>query len=248
MERITGSFGTVVITGGTRGIGASIASELQKYDATVIATGTNKEEIERLNNSNSNDRLEYLHLNFLEPESVNQALSYLNKLERVDSLVNNAGINRINPVWDVKEEDWDSLMAVNLKGVFLLTQEIAKHMKHQRMGRILNIASIFGVVSKEKRSTYSTTKFGLLGFTKGAALDLGPYNVLVNAMSPGFVMTELTKSILSESEMLDLAENVPLKRFAQPSEIAKSALFLISEENTYITGQNIVIDGGFVSG
>ena len=208
-------YGTVVVTGGTRGIGAAIAAELETRGANVVATGTSAEQVADLNKSNSGS-IEYLHLDFLDSASLDTATVRLRELKRIDALVNNAGVNRINPIWDMKTEDWDLLMEVNLKGVFKLTQSVASRMKEQGAGRILNIASIFGVVSKEKRAAYSTTKFGLLGFTKGIAHDLGPHNVLVNALSPGFVMTELTKSILSEQEMEDLAGDVSLQRFAQP--------------------------------
>ena len=119
-------------------------------------------------------------------------------------------------------------------------------MQERKFGRIINITSIFGVISKAKRSIYTTTKFGLRGLTVTSAIELAPYNVLVNSVSPGFVLTELTKSILSEEEMKNLASQVPIGRFAEPDEISHVVLFLASPLNTYLTGQNIVVDGGFV--
>jgi 3-oxoacyl-[acyl-carrier protein] reductase len=119
-------------------------------------------------------------------------------------------------------------------------------MKGQKTGgKILNISSIFGVVSKEKRNAYSASKTGLIGLTRSSALDLAQYNILVNALCPGFTMTELTKSVLSKADMDKLRADVPLQRFAEVDEIARAGLFLCSDQNTYITGQTLVVDGGF---
>ena len=162
-------------------------------------------------------------------------------------LINNAGVNKIDSIQDITEDDWDWINNVNLRGPFLLTREVSKIMQRQDSGRIVNIASIFGVVSKAKRVTYSTAKWGLVGFTKAVALDLAPYNILVNTVSPGFVDTELTRRILGENEIKKLLESIPQKRLADVGEIAKTVLFLSSDHNTYITGQNIIVDGGFTS-
>jgi 3-oxoacyl-[acyl-carrier protein] reductase len=238
---------TIIVTGGTKGIGAAIVKLLKVQDVRIIATGTQKNQITKLNQGKKDNNIEYIHLDFREVDSVNKMIERINNEDRIKALISNAGVNKIDYIYDIREEDWDYLMTVNLKGIFLLTKTVSKKMKKQKSGQILNISSIFGVVSKAKRASYSTTKFGLIGFTKGLALDLAPYNILVNALSPGFVLTELTKSILTEDEMSRLSKDVPLQRFAQPEEIAKCVAFLISDDNTYITGQNIIIDGGFVS-
>jgi 3-oxoacyl-[acyl-carrier protein] reductase len=120
-------------------------------------------------------------------------------------------------------------------------------MKKQGYGKIVNIASVFSIVSRAKRAAYSTTKWGLVGFTKAIAHDLAPHNILVNAVSPGFVDTELTRRILGEKEIEKLVSSIPQKRLADAGEIAKAILFLTSDHNTYITGQNIIVDGGFTS-
>ena len=120
-------------------------------------------------------------------------------------------------------------------------------MKDRHYGRVINIASIFSVISKPKRALYSMTKFGLCGLTVASALGLAPYNVLVNSVSPGFVLTDMTRSILSQEEMKELSSQVPLGRFAKPEEISKLILFLASDLNTYLTAQNIVVDGGFTN-
>ncbi len=178
---------------------------------------------------------------------VKEFIHSVKKLDDIDVLINNAGVNKIESVTEISEDDWDWINAVNLRGPFLLTQAVSETMKEQNFGKIINISSVFGVISKEKRAAYSSTKWGLIGFTKAAALDLAPFNVQVNAVSPGFVDTDLTRRILGPENMKQLVETIPQGRLAQPEEIAKVVLFLCSEQNTYITGQNIVVDGGFTS-
>ncbi len=236
----------ILITGGTRGIGANLCEAFLSEGAFVYATGTDKEHIRDLNESKKT-QIKYLYLDFSSLASVNECLEDLSKLDRIDVLINNAGVNKINYIENVEYEDWDWINNVNLKGPFLLTKTIVPKMKVQKSGKIINIASIFGVVSKVKRSVYSTTKWGLIGFTKAMALELAPYNILVNALSPGFVDTELTRKILSSDEIEVLRQHIPQKRLASCDEITKTVLFLASDHNTYITGQNIIIDGGFTS-
>jgi len=240
---------TVVVTGGTRGIGAATVEAFLESGARVYATGTDLQVLNELNESakSKTKPVEYLYLDFTLPDSVSECLGILSKLDRIDVLVNNAGVNKINPIDEIAEEDWDWINAVNLRGPFLITKMFAKKMKEQKSGRIVNISSIFGVVSKEKRAAYSTTKWGLIGLTKAIALDLAPDNILVNVVSPGFVDTELTKRVLGEEGIDELVGKIPQLRLANCKEIAKTVLFLASEHNTYITGQNIIVDGGFTS-
>ena len=240
---------TVVVTGGTRGIGAATVEAFLESGARVYATGTDLQVLNELNESakSKTKPVEYLYLDFTLPDSVSECLGILSKLDRIDVLVNNAGVNKINPIDEIAEEDWDWINAVNLRGPFLITKMLAKKMKEQKSGRVVNISSIFGVVSKEKRATYSTTKWGLIGLTKAIALDLAPHNILVNVVSPGFVDTELTRRILGDKGIDELVGKIPQQRLANSEEISKTVLFLASEHNTYITGQNIIVDGGFTS-
>jgi 3-oxoacyl-[acyl-carrier protein] reductase len=238
---------TVIVTGGTRGIGAAIVELFQECNAEIIATGTDIKDLERLNEESSDKRTKYIHLDFTSNESVQSFYGFLSKQDRIDGLINNAGVNKIDSIDKVSEEDWEWINNVNLRGPFLLTRAIVDRMKKQGYGRIINIASVFGVVSKAKRAAYSTTKWGLVGFTKAVALDLAPHNILVNAVSPGFVDTELTRRINSEKEIGKMIEIIPQNRLAKAGEIAKTVVFLASDHNTYITGQNIIVDGGFTS-
>ena len=238
---------TVVVTGGTRGVGAAIVQLFQECNAEIIATGTNLDNLKRLNEKSSDKRTKYTHLDFISDGSVQNFLGYIEKLGRIDVLINNAGVNKIDSIHEISENDWDWMNEVNLRGPFLITRSVSKIMKKQGYGKIVNIASVFSIVSRAKRAAYSTTKWGLVGFTKAIAHDLAPHNILVNAVSPGFVDTELTRRILGEKEIEKLVSSIPQKRLADAGEIAKAILFLTSDHNTYITGQNIIVDGGFTS-
>jgi len=237
----------VIITGGTRGIGESIAKLFLTCNANVIATGTNKNKIDLLNDESANHRLTYEYLDYSSKSSITQFVKFVNQLDSVDVLINNAGINKIDSIDKIDEDDWANINQTNLEGPFKLTKEVSKIMISQNYGRIVNISSIFGVISKKKRAVYSTTKWGLIGFTKAVALDLAEKNILTNSVAPGFVDTELTRNILSKEELEKLKSDIPQKRLASAEEIAKVVLFLSSNHNSYITGQNIIIDGGFTS-
>ena len=238
---------TVIITGGTRGIGAAIAKVFLKAGAQLLVTGTKdgNPKIQRLSDDNNNTQ--YHQLDFSSDNSVNKFLNAVHKLKKIDVLINNAGVNKIESISNISSKDWDWINTVNLKGPFLLTRAVSETMKKQNSGKIINVASIFGVVSKQKRAAYSSTKWGLIGFTKGVALDLAPFNVHVNAVSPGFVDTDLTRRILGPEKIKNLQKTIPQGRLANPDEIANVVLFLCSDLNSYITGENIIVDGGFTS-
>ena len=238
---------TVIVTGGTRGIGAAIVELFQECNAQIIATGTNTSELESLNQASKGKKTDYIHLDFTSNESIQKFLGHIDKRDRIDVLINNAGVNKIDSIKDIAEDDWDFTNNVNLRGPFLLTRAVSKIMQNHNYGRMVNIASIFGVVSKAERAAYSTTKWGLIGFTKAVALDLAPQNILVNAVSPGFVDTELTRKILGDKGIKEITESIPQQRLASVEEIAKTVVFLSSCHNTYITAQNIIVDGGFSS-
>jgi NAD(P)-dependent dehydrogenase (short-subunit alcohol dehydrogenase family) len=240
----------VLITGATRGIGKQIADDFAELGAKLILTGTHEDQIKALNRSNrkhGNVRKIYYCVDFTSVGGTQKFLAKLREYDRIDVCVNNAGINRIEYVDKTKVEDWDDILSVNLRAPFLIIREVSKIMKKNGYGRIINISSIFGIISREKRTIYSASKFGLRGLTIASSNELARHNILVNTVSPGFVLTELTKIILSEQEMAELVAQVPARRFATPDEISKAVLFLASSFNTYITGQNIIVDGGYVN-
>lgn len=237
---------TIIVTGSTRGIGKDIAERFWELGGNVVFTGTNNSEIDVLNQS-CTDRKCYCHLDFLDINSVEAFVKYIQSLPRIDVCINNAGINRIQPIYDLSISDWEDVVAVNLKGPTILLKVVGDIMRKQNYGRVVNIASIFGVITREKRAIYSTTKSGLIGLTRTASVDLAPYNVLVNAVSPGFIATDLTREILSEQEISELSGRIPLGRLGDPADVSSIVLFLTSTWNTYITGQNIIVDGGYVN-
>lgn len=240
----------VLVTGATRGIGKQIADDFATLGAEVIITGTNKEQIDVLNKVAVGDKTvkkKYLAVDFTDKESMKWFLAEISNYDRIDVCINNAGINRINYIDEILDEDWNDILAVNLEAPLFINREFSKIMKKNNYGRIVNISSIFGVISKEKRVLYSISKFGIRGLTIASSIELAKHNILVNSVSPGFVHTELTESILSKQEMDEFAKQVPIGRFAKPEEISKVVLFLSSKYNTYITGQNIIVDGGFVN-
>lgn len=240
---------TVLITGATRGIGKQIADDLHSLGANLILTGTKPEEVEQLNltaNKNGESK-KYFCLDLLDSLSLDIFFNELLAFEHIDCLINNAGINRLNYINQVEMTDWYEMFSVNLTAPFKLIKVVSDKMIQNQYGRILNVASIFSKISKERRSVYSATKFGLHGLTVGASNDLARHNIMVNSISPGFILTELTKKNLSVIEMDDLGNQIPTKRFGTVQDISKVAIFLISDLNQYLTGQNIIVDGGFTN-
>lgn len=240
----------VLVTGSTTGIGAAIVNDFLELGAHVMITGYNQEELDLAREKNQEKKFhnaEYIHVDFNDETSLSRFLTKISKLNELHVCINNAGSNRNNPIDETRIEDYDYLHQVNLKSPFLICREVSKIMKKQKYGRIVNIASIWSVISRAKRSVYSITKFGIVGLTKSVSADLAPYGILVNAVSPGFTLTELTKKTVPENEIKMLSNMIPMQRFAEPSEISKIVIFLSSSLNTYLTGQNVIIDGGFTS-
>jgi 3-oxoacyl-[acyl-carrier protein] reductase len=240
---------TVLVTGATRGIGKRLADDLGSLGAHLILAGAETDEIEILKREakrHGRATREYHAVDFTDAGSTRAFMEALESYPKIDVCINNAGINRINFIDETLDEDWKDILTVNLDAPFRITRAVSRIMKKNRYGRIVNIASIFGVISKAKRSAYTVSKFGLRGLTVTTAIELAPYNILANSVSPGFVLTELTRKILSEEEIKQLASQVPIGRFAEPDEISRVVLFLASSLNTYLTGQNIIVDGGFV--
>lgn len=239
----------VLITGGTRGIGKQIADDFVNLGANVILTGTNAKNIEQLNEEAiyKGEKKKYFCVDFLSDQSVTKFLSKLETMPVIDVVVNNAGINENNSINKTNLKDWEEIVEVNLSTPFKIIRLVSKKMISNKYGKIINIGSVFSKVSMEKRSIYSATKFGLHGLTMGVSNDLARYNVMVNTLSPGFVMTDLTMKNLNLEERDELSQIIPAKRLAQTDEISKTVLFLASKQNTYLTGQNIIIDGGFTN-
>ena len=213
-----------LVTGGSRGIGAAIAQHLAS-DGFIVLTPSRAEM-----NLNSN-------------ESIDKFVSSL--APNIDVLVNDAGINRIASLEDISEEELHETLQINLIAPLRLTQAVSRLMKPRNFGRIVNISSVWSVVSKAGRTSYTMSKSGLNGMTRSLAVELAPYNILVNAVAPGYVMTDLTYQNNTEAELEKISISIPVRRLASPKEIANVVAFLCSDQNTYLTGQTIIVDGGY---
>ena len=215
---------TALVTGASRGIGAAIADQLAADGCHIIAPTRRDMDLES-------------------PASIEVFLASLDRT--VDILVNDAGINRIASLGDVKNQDIHDTLQINLIAPFQLSMAIVPMMKERRFGRIVNISSIWSVVSKEGRSSYTMSKAAINGMTRALAVELAPFNILVNAVAPGYVLTDLTRQNNSKVELEKISKSIPVQRLAEPYEIANIVAFLCSDQNTYLTGQTIIVDGGF---
>ena len=227
----------VLITGGTRGIGYAIADAFLKQGAEVHITGT-AEEGQGLSGSI------YHSCDFTNTGSLENLCDKVQQL-KVDVLINNAGINKTGAFAELSPEDFLRIQQVNLYSAFRLIQAVLPGMTSKNWGRIVNITSIFSIVSKEYRAPYSASKFGLDGMTASLAAEVAESGVLVNSVAPGFIDTELTRKVLGEQGMLEMATKVPIRRMGKPEEVARLVIWLASSENTFVSAQNIAIDGGF---
>lgn len=217
---------TILITGSTRGIGKAIKEKLETNGFLCICPTRDE----------------------LNLDDVLSISNYIGKNElKIDGLVNCAGINILSNIENIEVSQVDDMLNTNLVGPLFLIKEICKNMKKNNYGRVVNISSIWGVRSKEYRTLYSMTKFGINGLTKSLARELGEYNILINSVAPGYVNTEMTQKNVPEEEQEKIKKTIPLGRFAEPEEIAELVMFLISEKNSYITGEVITIDGGFLA-
>jgi NAD(P)-dependent dehydrogenase (short-subunit alcohol dehydrogenase family) len=228
-----------VVTGATRGIGSAIARQLNLLGAHVIGTGTTKS-VDITTQSFD----EYLQADFTDLESIQKCAKNVQQIEP-DILINNAGINKINPFTEISLDEFRLIQQVNVTAPFALCQAAIPAMKIKHWGRIVNISSIWGKVSKEFRTSYSTSKFALDGMTLAIAAEYTENGILANCIAPGFTNTELTRKVLGEEQIEQIKNSIPIKRMANVDEIACFVAWLASPINTYITGQNIAIDGGF---
>ncbi|WP_342472872.1 3-oxoacyl-[acyl-carrier-protein] reductase [Metasolibacillus sp. FSL H7-0170] len=240
---------TAVVTGASRGIGQAIALELAKQGAKVVVNYSGSEAralqvVEQIQAAGGEAIA--VQANVADAESVTQLMNKtLETFGSIDILVNNAGITRDNLLMRMKEDEWDDVMNTNLKGVFLCTKAVTRQMMKQRSGRIINISSIVGVAGNAGQANYVAAKAGVIGLTKTTAKELASRNILVNAIAPGFITTEMTDELPEELKAAMLAQ-IPLAKLGQPEDIAKAVVFFASDAAGYITGQTLHIDGGMV--
>jgi len=238
-----------VVTGAARGIGKAIADTLARSGADVVVAdiqadlaGITAREIA----TGTGRRMIALAVDVADRESVSHMADHtIEEFGRLDILVNNAGITRDSLIMRMKEEDWDQVLNINLKGAFNCSQAVVRQMIKQHYGRIVNISSVSGVSGQAGQTNYSSSKAGLIGFTKALAKEVGSRNITVNAVAPGFIETELTADLPPEIRDMSI-KLTPVGRFGTPQDIAVAVAFLVSDEASFITGVTLQVDGGML--
>ncbi|PLS06520.1 3-oxoacyl-[acyl-carrier-protein] reductase [Neobacillus cucumis] len=240
---------TALVTGASRGIGREIALELARQGANVAVnfSGSEAKANEVVDEIKALGRDAFaVKCNVADSEEVTEMVkAAVDRFGRLDILVNNAGITRDNLLMRMKEEEWDDVINTNLKGVFLCTKAVTRQMMKQRVGRIINIASVVGVSGNPGQVNYVAAKAGVIGLTKTTAKELASRNITVNAIAPGFITTDMTDK-LSEEVKSEMLKQIPLARLGEPKDIAKITAFIASDDASYITGQTLHVNGGMV--
>jgi len=234
----------ILITGANRGIGHNILKKIATCGYTVIGTSRSKAGADMISDAIKDHNGKGVVMDVTNQDSINTSI---NKIKEdygiIYGLVNNAGITNDNLLMRMSDEQWNSVIETNLTSLYRVTKSVVKDMMKARTGRIVNIGSIVGLMGNAGQSNYSATKSGLLGFTKSLARELSSRNINVNAVSPGFIDTDMTKA-LSDDQIESLTKNIPLGRIASPDEVSSVVAFLLSDDSSYITGENINVNGG----
>jgi 3-oxoacyl-[acyl-carrier protein] reductase len=234
-----------LVTGSTRGIGRSIAETLAKAGARVAVVGRDLQKAQEAASAVGNGAQGFA-CDVTDTAAIAKLVSDVETaFGSIDILVNNAGITRDNLVMRLKDEDWDAVIDANLRGAFAAIRAVSRGMMKKRSGRIINISSIIGLIGNKGQANYAASKAGLIALTKSVAKELGSRNILVNAVAPGFIETEMTASMTPEARE-GLGAQIALERLGTPQDVAAAVAFLASDLSSYITGQVLVVDGGMV--
>lgn len=236
----------VIVTGASRGIGREIAKTLAREGYTIIANYNKSEkEAQKLKKElqEENKEIDIYKANIANEEETQEMIKYvIKKYKKIDVLINNAGIDKIQLVTEVTKKDWDEIINTNLYGTFYISQQAAKNMIQNKQGKIINISSIWGQIGASMEVVYSISKAGVDGLTKALAKELGPSGIQVNSIAPGFIKTEMNSNF-NEQEINEIKDEIPLQKLGECTDIAKCVKWLI--EDNYVTGQVIAINGGW---
>ncbi len=234
----------VLITGASRGIGKACVYEFSKQGYRVFLNyNKSKNEAEKIKEETG---AVIINADISKKDEVKKMADYIHEnYGKIDIIINNAGISQIKIFTDITEEDWDNIFNVNIKGMYLVTKEFVNDMISKKSGKIINISSMWGITGGSCEVHYSASKAAVIGFTKALAKELGPSNICVNCVAPGVIDTEMNKN-LNEYDLKELCEETPLERLGKPDEVAKTILFLASNDSDFITGQILNVDGGMV--
>ena len=234
-----------LVTGGATGIGAAIARRFVEGNTQIAICDIDAEKGQTLA-AEIGARAHFYKLDVADETEVNGVVDKIfDEFGRIDALVNNAGITIDKLLIRMNKEDWDRVLQVNLTGTFLMTKAVAKHMIKQRSGRIINMASVIGLIGNFGQTNYAASKAGIIAFTKSCAKELARRNIMVNAIAPGFIKTKMTEVIPGEIKESYL-KLIPVGKFGEPEDVANLVVFLSSDQASYITGQTICVDGGMV--
>jgi len=239
---------TAVVTGGARGIGLAIARQLAEGGATVVLVDVLEDALRDAADTLSGAKEVLTYAADVTDEEAVEAMidEVVEKTGHLDVLINNAGITRDDLLLRMTQDQWDAVLTVNLKGTFLMTKHAAKYMVRQRSGRIVNLASVSGLVGNPGQANYSASKAGVVGFTKTVARELARKNICCNAVAPGFIQTEMT-DVLPQKARDNALAAIPLKRMGTTEEVAAAVVFLASDAAAYVTGQVLPVDGGMAT-
>jgi NAD(P)-dependent dehydrogenase (short-subunit alcohol dehydrogenase family) len=241
---------TALVTGGSKGLGKAMARGLVECGADVVISSRHENELRAALDDilkGTQRKGQCVVADMTKRDDVKRlAQTALEKMGKIDILINNAGSNKPQAIDAITDEAWDNVLELNLNSIMVLTRALVPQMKQRRWGRVIHISSVMGFLSKAGRNTYSATKAALIGFARASALDLGPFGITVNCLAPGPFLTDLPASVLSKAEQQEFADHTALGRWGKPEELVGPALLLASDAGSYITGETLIVDGGYV--